>query len=79
MLGLSLVDTFVTLSSVLKYLGVKYVFDASSGGDVALIEAREEFMKRFLFSCSDIIWAFLLVKTLSEQYFSIIDIGGERL
>jgi hypothetical protein len=31
----------------LKRLRIKYVFDASSGGDVALMESREEFITRY--------------------------------
>ncbi len=47
MLGASLAATFHLIVSILKAVGVKYVFDAASGGDVALVEAREEFMKRY--------------------------------
>lgn len=45
-LGISSVECFLRIAAALKSLGVTYVLDASSGGDVALIEAREEFMKR---------------------------------
>lgn len=45
-LGISSVECFLRIAAALKSLGVTYVLDASSGGDVALVEAREEFMKR---------------------------------
>jgi iron only hydrogenase large subunit-like protein len=38
--------TFLKLACILKTMGVYYVFDSSSGGDLALIEAREEFLAR---------------------------------
>lgn len=38
--------TFLKLAFILKNMGVYYVFDSSSGGDLALIEAREEFLAR---------------------------------
>lgn len=40
------IECFLRIASVLKQLGVSYVIDASSGGDVALVEAREEFLQR---------------------------------
>lgn len=40
-------ETFLRISSVLKSLGVYYVFDSSAGGDIALMECREEFLSRF--------------------------------
>jgi iron only hydrogenase large subunit-like protein len=45
--GTSSSDMFLRVSTVLKELGVFYVLDTSSAGDVALIEAREEFLGRF--------------------------------
>ena len=42
----SIIDTFLRLSTYLKSLGVKYVLDASAGGDIVLMEAREEFIYR---------------------------------
>jgi iron only hydrogenase large subunit-like protein len=45
--GTSSSDIFLRVSTVLKELGVFYVLDTSSTGDVALIEAREEFLGRF--------------------------------
>jgi len=46
-LGMNSVECFLRIAAALKSLGVTYVLDASSGGDVALVEAREEFMKRY--------------------------------
>ena len=40
-------DMFLRVASVIKSLGVKYVLDTSSAGDVALIESREEFLARY--------------------------------
>jgi iron only hydrogenase large subunit-like protein len=40
--------TFLLLCSVLKKIGVEYVLDASCGADVSLVEAREEFKRRYL-------------------------------
>lgn len=45
--GTSTCDIFLRLATMLKDLGVHYVVDASSAGDVALIEAREEFLRRY--------------------------------
>jgi iron only hydrogenase large subunit-like protein len=45
-LKISYSETFLKICSVLKIMGVKYVLDASAGGDVALFESRHEFMKR---------------------------------
>ena len=45
-LGWSTVETFSRLSSCLKSIGVKYVLDISSAGDIALIEARNDFCER---------------------------------
>lgn len=42
----SIVDTFLRVASCLKGMGVKYVIDAAAGGDVVLLEAREEFVRR---------------------------------
>ena len=47
-LGMNSVECFLRIAAALKSLGVTYVLDASSGGDVALVEAREEFMKRYV-------------------------------
>jgi iron only hydrogenase large subunit-like protein len=44
--GTSSSDIFLHIATMLKDLGVHYVVDASSAGDVALIEAREEFLRR---------------------------------
>lgn len=46
MIGDSLVSTFVMLSSLLKAIGVRFVLDASAGGDVALVESGHEFLRR---------------------------------
>ena len=46
-LGLSSAEAFLRIASVLKAGGVTYVADTSSAGDVALLEAREEFMARY--------------------------------
>lgn len=45
-LGLEYADCFLRVASLLKSLGVQYVIDAAAAGDVALIEAREEFLTR---------------------------------
>lgn len=45
--GTSSNDMFLRVASVIKSLGVQYVFDTSSAGDVALIESREEFLMRY--------------------------------
>ena len=45
--GTSSSRMFLRIASALKLLGVKYVLDTSSAGDVALIESREEFMMRY--------------------------------
>ena len=42
----SVVETFLRLATYLKSLGVRYVIDAAAGGDVVLLEAREEFVTR---------------------------------
>jgi iron only hydrogenase large subunit-like protein len=42
----SVVDTFLQVATYLKQLGVTYVVDAAAGGDVVLLEAREEFVRR---------------------------------
>ena len=47
LVGTSSSDIFPRVATMLKDLGVHYVIDASSGGDVALIEAREEFLRRY--------------------------------
>ena len=45
--GTTTAEMFLRISTVLKELGVFYVLDTSSAGDIALIEAREEFLGRF--------------------------------
>jgi hypothetical protein len=45
-LGLSKEELFLKLATILKSHGVKYVIDAASGADIALIECREEFLSR---------------------------------
>lgn len=47
LLGLSFADCFRVLATALKSCGVRYVLDAASGGDVALVEAREQFIRRY--------------------------------
>lgn len=42
----SVLDTFLRVATYLKSLGVRYVIDAAAGGDVVLLEAREEFLRR---------------------------------
>ena len=46
-IGRSQLDAFVAIASMLKSLGVRYVLDASAGGDVALVESGHEFLRRF--------------------------------
>jgi len=45
-LGMDASECFLRIASVLKSLGVMYVVDAAAAGDVALMEAREEFVQR---------------------------------
>jgi iron only hydrogenase large subunit-like protein len=45
-LGISSISAFLRISAVLKKMGVKYVVDVASAADIALMEAREEFMAR---------------------------------
>jgi iron only hydrogenase large subunit-like protein len=45
-LNMSAAECFLRIATALKQLGVTYVFDTSSAGDIALIEAREEFLLR---------------------------------
>jgi iron only hydrogenase large subunit-like protein len=52
LLGLAFADCFRVLSTALKACGVRYVFDAASGGDVALLEAREQFVRRYACTCT---------------------------
>ena len=47
MLHISSTECFLRIATILKSLGVRYVIDASVGGDVALVEAREEFLHRY--------------------------------
>jgi iron only hydrogenase large subunit-like protein len=44
--GLSKKDFFLRCATALKSMGVRYVLDAAAGGDVALVEACEEFVQR---------------------------------
>ena len=44
--GVSSAEVFLRIATFLKKLGVAYVLDSSSAGDVSLIEAREEFLHR---------------------------------
>ena len=46
-LGIPSEDIFLRLATFLKTLGVSYVLDSSSAGDVSLLEAREEFLYRY--------------------------------
>lgn len=46
-LAISSIDLFFKLSSVLKGLGIKYVIDMTSVGDIVLLEGREEFLFRY--------------------------------
>ena len=46
-LSIEVVKCFQLLSTWLKSLGVYMVCDAAVGGDIALIETREEFIKKF--------------------------------
>lgn len=46
MLQISALDSFVVIASMLKSVGIRYVLDASSGGDVALHESGHEFLRR---------------------------------
>ena len=50
-LGMNASECFLRIASVLKSLGVMYVVDAAAAGDVALMEAREEFVMRCSFYC----------------------------
>ena len=45
-LGIPSKEAFLRIATLLKRLGVKYVVDVASAADIALIEAREEFMVR---------------------------------
>ena len=46
-LGMDPSDCLLRIAAMLKSLGVAYVLDSASAGDVALVEAREEFLKRY--------------------------------
>lgn len=46
-LGWGMKDFFLYISAMLKAMGVKYVVDSSAGADVAIMECREEFVKRY--------------------------------
>ncbi|RYH07452.1 hypothetical protein EON65_41745 [archaeon] len=46
-LGWTASDFFLRIATVLKKMGVKYVLDSSAGGDVAIIETREEVIMRY--------------------------------
>jgi len=56
-LGLSSQETFLRLAAFFKKLGVAYVLDSSSAGDVSLIEAREEFLHRHRGGGRSSVWA----------------------
>lgn len=45
--GLTPLQVARRITSFLKGLGVDYVFDAAFGGDLALLEAQAEFVRRF--------------------------------
>lgn len=45
-LGISSNDAFLRISTVMKSMGIYYVVDVASAADVALLEAREQFMER---------------------------------
>ena len=51
-LGISSGEAFLRIASVLKGMGVRYVVDVASAADIALIEAREEFLLRNRLSSS---------------------------
>ena len=46
-LGISTNDAFLLVLTVLKTMGIQYVVDVASAADVALLEAREQFMERW--------------------------------
>jgi iron only hydrogenase large subunit-like protein len=46
-LELSQIETFLKIATYFKALGVRYVLDTSSGGDISLLESRKEFLERF--------------------------------
>jgi hypothetical protein len=46
-LGLSPIETFLAISSILKQKGVTYVLDSSTGADIMLMEIRKEFLQRY--------------------------------
>jgi iron only hydrogenase large subunit-like protein len=46
-LGLPSEELFLKLATILKSMGVTYVLDTASAGDVSLVEAREEFLHRY--------------------------------
>ena len=46
LLGFSSREVFLRIATLFKRLGVKYVVDVAAAADIALIEAREEFMVR---------------------------------
>jgi len=45
--GLSLTETAERVAHFLKSLGVHYIFDSAFSSDIALLEAREEFVAKF--------------------------------
>lgn len=47
MTGMTSMELFLRISSFFKDLGVYYVLDMAAVGDIALLEAREEFIKRY--------------------------------
>jgi iron only hydrogenase large subunit-like protein len=44
----TLAETFLKLSTLFKQMGVDYILDGSSAGDIALIESREEFVHKWI-------------------------------
>jgi iron only hydrogenase large subunit-like protein len=50
-LGLPAVECFLRVASVLKDFGARYVVDTFGAGDVALVDARTEFVRRYTIGC----------------------------
>ena len=44
----TLTEVFLKISTLFKAMGVDYVLDGSSAGDIALIESREEFIHKWM-------------------------------
>ena len=51
--GITPNELFLKISTILKTMGVTYVIDPTSTADVALVESREEFLRRFILSMKD--------------------------